>query len=218
MSTQKVILTLFFRPAIIITILILVSCSRQLSHKGVTLMERFEDSELAQEMTSFHCPRMNEFPDLELYMDQVLTILQSVLSPFADDSGEKFITSTMVNNYVKQKVVSPPQKKKYNRKHLVYLMVVCILKQVLSLSEICQLIQHQIDTYPIEEAYDFFCSQVEMTLKATFTDRNFCCQPSVKHQTPETLLVQSAALAFANKIYLQKYLQFKKAQIASKKE
>ena len=45
-------------------------------------MERFEDSPLAQEMTQFHCPRMNEFPDLELYMDQVLTILQNVLSPF----------------------------------------------------------------------------------------------------------------------------------------
>lgn len=181
-------------------------------------MERFEDSPLAQEMTQFHCPRMNEFPDLELYMDQVLTILQNVLSPFSEDSREKFITSTMVNNYVKQKVVSPPQKKKYNRKHLAYLMVVCILKRVLSLSEICQLIRHQISTYPIEEAYDFFCAQIEMTLKATFTDRDFCCQPPMKSQTPETLLVQSAALAFANKIYMQKYIRFCKEQQAAKKD
>ncbi|MFQ7058586.1 MAG: DUF1836 domain-containing protein [Turicibacter sanguinis] len=43
----------------------------------------------------------------------------------------------MLNNYVKQKVVSPPLNRRYNEKHLAYLIVVCLLKQVYSLTEIC---------------------------------------------------------------------------------
>ena len=46
------------------------------------------------------------------------------------NNEEKLLTPTMLNNYVKQKVVYPPKDKRYNEKHLAYLIVVCTLKQV----------------------------------------------------------------------------------------
>ena len=103
-------------------------------------MQDFRDDAASHEMLAYHCPRYQEFPRIELYMDQVLTILEEALRPFALNDKEKLITSTMVNNYVKQGVVMPPKKKRYSCEHLAYLMTVCILKQVLPLSDICQLI------------------------------------------------------------------------------
>lgn len=161
-----------------------------------------------EEILQFRCPRYAEFPQIELYMDQVLQILEQALEPFAPSGKEKLITSTMINNYVKQGIVSPPQKKRYNRNHLAYLLVVCVLKQILPIADICKLIRLQIDACPIEQAYNYFCDVLETVLKAVFTGNR---RPEVSHLAsdhPGAYLVQSAALAVANKLYLQKQVEY----------
>ena len=50
---------------------------------------------------AFHCPRWEELPDMDLYMDQVVTLLNEYLKPFHAKDQEKMVTSTMINNYVK---------------------------------------------------------------------------------------------------------------------
>lgn len=160
------------------------------------------------EILRFRCPRYADFPQVELYMDQVLTVLEQALLPFAPAGKEKLITSTMINNYVKQGLVDPPQKKRYNRNHLAYLLVVCVLKQVLPIADICTLIRMQINSSPIEEAYDYFCDILEAALSAIFTQNGRQFTDRLAGQQPEgSALVRAAALAFANKMYLQKYLQ-----------
>ena len=89
------------------------------------------------ESLEFHIPRFNELPRVPLYKDQVITYLENLVKSMNIESDEKLLTPTMLNNYVKQKVVSPPKDKKYNEKHLAYLIVVCLLKQVFTLQEIC---------------------------------------------------------------------------------
>ena len=54
----------------------------------------------------FHIIRSNEFPDLDLYMDQVLAYLSRQLSVFKIDPEDNIITSSMINNYVKFGIVS----------------------------------------------------------------------------------------------------------------
>ena len=76
--------------------------------------EDFLKSDYVQEILEFHCPRYNELPGLDLYMDQVLSVIEEVMKPFHPE--EKAMTSSMVNNYVKQKIVTPPVNKKYSRK------------------------------------------------------------------------------------------------------
>ncbi|RGD74650.1 DUF1836 domain-containing protein [Anaerofustis stercorihominis] len=170
-------------------------------------MTIFENSKYTKEILEFHFPRYEELPNIELYMDQVISLIENTLKVFNSSEKEKIITSSMVNNYVKQGLVSPPVKKKYTKNHIAYIIVVCVLKQILSISEICDLIKIQIDTYPIEEAYDYFAQWIEKALKIAFTDEKDKLKEndSTKY---EARIVRLATKSFANKIYLQKYLAY----------
>ena len=79
-----------------------------------------------QGFLGFHCPRWRELPDMDLYMDQVVTLLNSSLQLFTQPHQGKPITSTMINNYVKHGIVNAPIKKRYMKRHVAYLFVVCI--------------------------------------------------------------------------------------------
>ena len=158
------------------------------------------------ESSKFHLPRFNELPRVPLYKDQVITYLEDVAKSINVNTDEKILTPTMLNNYVKQKVVSPPKDKKYNQKHLAYLIVVCILKQVFSLQEICNLINVQIESFPIDTAYDYFCTEVEKAIEAVFVTRDFSYPSSASITTLESEMVRSTVMAVAHKLYIQMQL------------
>ena len=85
-------------------------------------------------------PRWAELPDLGLYMDQVIVLMGQYLGGIV--SGEdKLLTASMVNNYVKMGLLPPPAKKKYGREHLAYLIMICVLKRVISISIVRELIR-----------------------------------------------------------------------------
>ena len=92
-----------------------------------------------KEVGSFSLPQFKELPNVELYMEQVLSYINSSLAIFSDDP-RKVLTSFMVNNYVKAKIIAEPDKKKYNVNHLGYLLAITSLKSVLSMSDIALLI------------------------------------------------------------------------------
>lgn len=160
-----------------------------------------------KDIANFHCPRFNELPKVDLYKDQVITYIENSLEVINLSPQEKLLTSTMVNNYVKQKVVQPPKDKKYSDKHIAYFIVVCILKQVFSLTEVCKLIKIQISNYDIEQAYDYFCVELEKAINAVFTTRDFTEPSSATKVTKDTEVLRSAVLSFAHKIYIQQYLE-----------
>ena len=120
-----------------------------------------------QGFLGFHCPRWRELPDMDLYMDQVVTLLNSSLQLFTQPHQGKPITSTMINNYVKHGIVNAPIKKRYMKRHVAYLFVVCILKTVYSMEEISNLISVQVEKYPQDQAYDYFCAELECCLTYT---------------------------------------------------
>ncbi|MGM9988318.1 MAG: DUF1836 domain-containing protein [Bacillaceae bacterium] len=157
----------------------------------------------------FRCPRYRELPTISLYKDQVILYIEETMKPLNLNSTEKILTPTMLNNYVKQKVVSPPENRLYNEKHLAYLIVVCLLKHVYSLTDICQLIKAQIDTYPIEQAYDYFCAELEKSLKYFFGVRDISKPIEGKERTVEMELVQSVCISVSNKLFVDKYLMDK---------
>ena len=158
------------------------------------------------ESSKFHLPRFNELPRVPLYKEQVITYLEEVAKSINVSTDEKILTPTMLNNYVKQKVVSPPKDKKYNEKHLAYLIVVCVLKQVFSLQEICSLINVQIESCPIDTAYDYFCTEAEKAIEAVFITRDFSYPSSASINTLESEMVRSTVMAVAHKLYIQMQL------------
>ena len=85
-----------------------------------------------EDLEKFDLPDWESLPELDLYMDQVILLLNRYLSPMVGE--EKYVTASIINNYVRMKVMPPPVKKRYARVHLAYLIIICTLKQSLSIS------------------------------------------------------------------------------------
>jgi DNA-binding transcriptional MerR regulator len=83
-------------------------------------------------------------------MDQVTTFLQENLRGLSrDPDDDKFLTKTMINNYVKNKVLIPPVRKKYGRDHILLLIFIYYLKNILSLEDIKTILD------PVSQNYAF---------------------------------------------------------------
>jgi len=107
-------------------------------------------------------PDYNSFPDIELYMDQVLDFLSRSRTNLRDDDK---LSSAMVNNYIKADVLPRARGKKYSREHLVHLAVIQRLKQVLSVKDTGTLIKADKKDRSDEEFYENFRNMVESSAK-----------------------------------------------------
>ncbi|WP_317767368.1 DUF1836 domain-containing protein [Pediococcus ethanolidurans] len=79
-------------------------------------------------------PLWSELPNFDLHLDQLLDITNSFVEPLIEEK----ITKTMMHNYFKAGIIEAPIKKKYERKQLAGAIVIGVLKNVFSLSEIEQ--------------------------------------------------------------------------------
>lgn len=159
----------------------------------------------------FTCPRWEQLPDMDLYMDQVVTLLNEYLIPFRSSGQEKMVTSTMINNYVKNGILEAPVRKKYNRNQVAYLIVVCILKMVYRMDEISYLISVQIDQYPIAQAYNYFCAELESCLKCIFLHKKVHHVPSDDEGSLIVDLIRNTIQSIAYTVYVRHELdEFKK--------
>ncbi|MDT2736211.1 DUF1836 domain-containing protein [Enterococcus pseudoavium] len=119
----------------------------------------------AEDLKEVRLPRWEQLPELELYMDQVITLVDRYLSRLMEDGKSQLLSSAMVNNYVKHKLIPAPVKKRYNRNHLAYLIAITLLKQVFSIPDINELIRMQLTISEPKDAYNNFCTVQEEALK-----------------------------------------------------
>lgn len=91
---------------------------------------------LALTITNLDTIEFSDIPDIDLYMDQVTTFMETKLSGYKRGKDDKILTKTMINNYAKAKIFPSPVKKKYNRNHLMLLIIIYHLKSVLSINDI----------------------------------------------------------------------------------
>lgn len=111
--------------------------------------------EMSAILRNFRLPAWEDFPDIALYMDQMIVLINRYLS-IGDGGEEKTVTASMINNYVKMKVMPPPVKKKYGRVHLAYLVVICSLKDALGISAIVKMFPPDLDETMLRERYNSF--------------------------------------------------------------
>lgn len=150
------------------------------------------------DIIGYHCPRWNELPNIDLYMDQVLVFIEKNTAVFAESGKFKSLTKTMINNYVKQKKIRPPRKKRYNRTHLAYFMVVSILKRFMSLSEISDGIITVRRKHTPEKTYNLFCEGFETALRNVFLGENIAGSEKLPD---DIILVRAVTSAYANMLY-----------------
>ena len=100
----------------------------------------------------------DEIPGMELYMDQLTRYMDKHLGSTLRDESDKALTKTMINNYTKNKLIPPPEKKRYSRKHLILLIYIYYLKNVVSINDIRRIlgpmIENDFSEDDIIEMYD----------------------------------------------------------------
>ena len=80
--------------------------------------------------------RPEEIPNIDLYMDQVTTFMDTQLASTKRYDEDKILTKTMINNYTKNNLLPPPVKKKYSKEHVLLLIFIYYFKNILSIKDI----------------------------------------------------------------------------------
>ena len=112
-------------------------------------------------LNNYRLPAWKEIPDIGLYMDQVIALLGQYLDfiPVEDQKDDKPVAPTTINNYVRLKVMPAPEKRKYYRIHIAYLIMIFTLKQGTSIRGIQRLLP---DASSETEVREFYTNYVEL--------------------------------------------------------
>lgn len=103
--------------------------------------------EVSEKLQTMDYVKPESFPDIDLYMDQVTTFMDTHLASTKRNPEDKILTKTMINNYTKNDLLPPPTKKKYSKDHLLTLIFIYYFKNILSISDIQNILN------PITENY-----------------------------------------------------------------
>ncbi|WP_242845216.1 DUF1836 domain-containing protein [Clostridium novyi] len=120
--------------------------------------------------------KLSDIPDLDLYMDQVITLFDDKLSNLKRNEDDKILTKTMINNYTKAKILIPPVKKKYSKNHIILLILIYYLKQNLSINDISLLFKDVIKdlsdsentTLNLKNLYESFLKYKKRNIRTIF--------------------------------------------------
>ena len=94
------------------------------------MIKHFEDLDIV---------KSEDIPDISLYMDQMTSFIDEKLESFKREEDDKLLTKTMINNYTKNKLLPPSDKKKYTKNHVMLLILIYFYKNVLSFGDIKRL-------------------------------------------------------------------------------
>ena len=163
-------------------------------------------------LKNFHLPQWDELPDMDLYMDQVVMLLQRYLNFLPEDEhGNAAITASIINNYVRLKIMPPPVKKKYTRVHMAYLIMVCSLKQSVNIPYIQKLLPLGLPEEEVRRIYESYVAKHhEMCLAFIQLVRtagdDVLHDPSAQSADVERLVFSSAIVSGFSKLLTEKMI------------
>lgn len=166
-------------------------------------------------LLKFRLPEWQEIPDIGLYMEQVVAVLKQYLDYLPPElKEEQIITSATISNYVRTHIMPGPRKKRYYRVHIAYLIIICTLKQSLSIAMIQRMMPTGLDESQVQAFYasyrerhcqacEYFVQQVR--LAAAIILEHAEQSPTAAADTRE-LIVSSAIIAGFSKLFAEKLL------------
>lgn len=160
---------------------------------------RFEKE--LEKLNGFSLPRYAELPEIELYMDQVISVAEKYLSALA--VGERsLITPSMINNYVKNGVIPPPHRKRYTREHLAAIIIICALKSTVEIQDIALVVNNSTNARGMEKTFDTFAEQYEAHMAAIVEKSRATAQSDSDH-APYKVIVENAILSSTARIAVE---------------
>lgn len=133
---------------------------------------------IIESLSQMEYVKSSEIPNIDLYMDQVLTFMNSHLEDAKRYEDDKIMTKTMINNYAKNRLIPAPDKKKYSKEHIMVLMFIYYFKNILSIGDIQSILN------PLTERY--FANDKDLNLEKIY-EEVFTLEKGQIEQLKETL-------------------------------
>ena len=167
-------------------------------------------------MDEYRLPNWDDIPNFGLYVEQVVVLLSEYLDYLPPElKKEQFITAATINNYVRKEIMPEPVKKRYYRIHIAYLIIICTLKQSLSIQTITTIIPTGLSEEKLKALYNNFAERQRITA-AYFVDQvRDAAAIILDHDVPETpiaakdtsdLIITSAIVSSFTKLLAEKLL------------
>ena len=134
-------------------------------------MKDFNIDEFINRQNGSNNINLDDFPEIDLYMDQVMQLFESKLSYTKRNDDDKVLTKTMINNYAKANLLMKIKNKKYTKDHLILMGLIYNLKGGLSLTDIKTMFTPIINSfdknedYPLYEIYQSFLEVYDFNLE-----------------------------------------------------
>ncbi len=117
---------------------------------------------ILESLSKMEYVKSSQIPNIDLYMDQVLTFMNGHLEGAKRYDDDKIMTKTMINNYAKNHLLPAPDKKKYSKEHIMVLMFIYYFKSILSIGDIQSILN------PLTERY--FANGKELNLEKVYEE------------------------------------------------
>ncbi|MDO5708016.1 MAG: DUF1836 domain-containing protein [Andreesenia angusta] len=127
---------------------------------------------LIKDLNRVKLPRWDEFPEFGIYRDQLISIVNSSIDNVLYIEENTLLTKSMLNNYVKWKMIPKPIKKKYYKNHIAFCIVISCFKPILTIANINKGIKLQTRIESEENAYNRFCNILESIFNKDISNLN----------------------------------------------
>ncbi len=126
-------------------------------------MEKKEFCELIADAVNDIDLKSNEIPAIDLYVDQIINLHTDRLRDGSERYRDRQLTKTMINNYAKDRVITPVKGKKYTKEQIIQILMIYSLKGTLSIGEIKRMFDgaysiEGFDGAALVKLYDRFCA------------------------------------------------------------
>lgn len=174
---------------------------------------------ILESLSNMEYIKSKEIPNIDLYMDQVLTFMNGHLENANRYEDDKIMTKTMINNYAKNHLLPPPDKKKYSKEHMMVLMFIYYFKNILSIGDIQSILTPLTDRYfdkgkdlnltkIYEEVFSLEKSQIEQIKEVIVQDYERACGTFTKESEEDREFLQlfSFICTLSFDIYVRKQI------------
>ncbi len=165
-------------------------------------MDKKRIVELKKTAEEFSLPAYEEIPDVGLFLEQVARYI----AKYAESANLQPLTGSMISNYVKKKIIKNPVKKMYDREQIAYLIFIAFAKNVVQIDDMQRLFEIQRENCGIEEAYEYFRTQMREYMLSVFGIQNKEKSENKKAAGDDIFdqksMLKNICITVAHKIYL----------------
>ena len=153
---------------------------------------------LKQAFSRFEMPLYEQIPDVGLYLEQVAKFINGFLADFPQMN----VTTSMISNYAKQKLIARVNKKTYTRDQIAALIMIAFAKTVIPIDYVRTMLELvREEDGSMEEAYSSFRGQLLEVLGSLAEDQPLKTADS-SDETEQ--LMQNIVITIAHKMYLER--------------